>query len=167
MVAFLGSTIGNLTPAARHRFFTSLRALLTDGDTLLLGADLVKQEGRLIAAYDDAAGVTAEFNRNVLHVLNTSLGADFRPDRFDHVVVWDPDAAWIEMRLRAQEAMQVAIADLGLSVSFQRGEEIRTEISAKFRRAGLAAELAAAGFELTCWWTDPDHDFAVSLSVPR
>jgi L-histidine Nalpha-methyltransferase len=167
LIAFLGSTIGNLDPAERARFFRSLRAGLVPGDAFLLGVDLVKEESRLVAAYDDAAGVTADFNRNVLRVLNASLGADFRPERFDHVARWNAAAEWMEMALRAQEAMTVTLPDLDLQIAFAAEEEIRTEISAKFRRPGLTTELAAAGFRLTSWWTDPDDDFGLALAVPE
>ena len=166
LVAFLGSTIGNLDPYARSRFFGSLRTELADGDAFLVGVDLVKPEARLVAAYDDAAGVTAEFNRNVLRVLNTSLGADFEPDEFEHVARWSSEAEWMEMRLRARREMTVLLADLDLRIGFTAGEEIRTEISAKFRRAGLTRELAAAGFEVTSWWQDPAGDFALALALP-
>jgi L-histidine N-alpha-methyltransferase len=163
-VAFLGSTIGNFAPAPRRRFLDGLRATLAPGDSLLLGTDLVKDRDRLVAAYDDAAGVTAEFNRNVLRVVNRELGADFDVERFAHVAVWDPGAEWIEMRLRADAEQAVAIPGLGIDVSFAAGEEVRTEISAKFRRPGVAAELGAAGFELDRWWTDAAGEFALSLS---
>ncbi len=166
LIAFLGSTIGNLDPAERSRFLRGLRSGLGAGDAFLLGADLVKAEDRLVAAYDDAAGVTADFNRNVLRVLNASLGADFRPEDFDHVARWNSDAEWMEMILRARRAMTVRLADLDLQIAFATGEEIRTEISAKFRRPGLTAELAAAGFTLMSWWTDPSDDFALALAVP-
>jgi L-histidine Nalpha-methyltransferase len=167
LVAFLGSTIGNFDAAQRARLFASLRLQLSPGDSFLLGTDLVKDPGRLVAAYDDSAGVTAQFNRNVLAVLNTYLGADFDLDRFEHVATWNVEAEWMEMRLRATEDMRVRLADLGLEINFERGEEIRTEISAKFRRNGLEVELAAAGFELGSWWTDPAGDFALSLAFPR
>ena len=167
LVVFLGSTIGNLRPAQRHQFYTSLRAIVDRDDAFLLGTDLVKDEERLVAAYDDAAGVTAEFNENVLRVLNRELSADFDPEQFRHVALWNTDAEWIEMRLRAEQAMVVNLADLDLTVSFERGEDILTEISAKFRRATVAAELGAAGFELAHWWTDPAGDFALSLAFPR
>jgi L-histidine N-alpha-methyltransferase len=165
LVAFLGSTIGNLTPAMRARFLADLAAGLAPGDALLLGTDLVKDPARLVAAYDDAAGVTAEFNRNVLHVIDRELDADFDPDTFTHVAVWDIDHEWIEMRLRTERAQHVTIGALGLAVDFAAGEELRTEISAKFRREGVATELATAGFELREWWTDPAGDFALSLSA--
>lgn len=166
LVAFLGGTIGNFAPAERLSFLADLRTTLDPGDTLLLGTDLVKDPGRLVAAYDDAAGVTAEFNRNVLRVINRSLDADFVPDAFDHVAIWDSANEWIEMRLRSRHAQTAHINNLGLTVEIATGEEIRTEISAKFRRDSLTAELASAGFALTSWWNDPDGDFALSLAHP-
>jgi len=167
VVAFLGSTIGNLAPAPRAKFLADLAATLAPGDALLLGTDLVKRVDRLVAAYDDAAGVTAEFNRNVLHVLNRELDADFEPDRFEHVACFDTEAEWIEMRLRSRTTQVVGIGALDLTVAFGDGEDVRTEISAKFRRARVERELAAAGLELAAWWTDPADDFAVSLSFAR
>jgi L-histidine N-alpha-methyltransferase len=168
LVAFLGGTIGNLTPSERKRFLAELVSGFEPGDGLLLGTDLVKDVGRLEAAYDDAAGVTAEFNRNVLHVVNASLGADFDPDRFQHVAFFDLDNEWIEMRLRSRATHSVTIPGCDdLQVSFEAGEEMRTEISAKFRRPGVESELAAVGLELSEWWTDRAGDFALSLSVMR
>ncbi|WP_433826116.1 L-histidine N(alpha)-methyltransferase [Actinoplanes sp. CA-015351] len=164
VVAFLGGTIGNLIPAERAAFLTSLRQALHPGEWLLLGADLVKDPSVLVPAYDDAAGVTAAFNRNVLHVVNRELGAGFDADAFEHVALWNPEQEWIEMRLRAGAAQQVRIAELDLTVSFAAGEELRTETSAKFRRDGLATELGAAGFELSHWWTDPKEWFGVLLA---
>ncbi|MFC0863294.1 L-histidine N(alpha)-methyltransferase [Sphaerimonospora cavernae] len=164
MVAFLGGTIGNLPPTAREVFLKELRATLRPGDMLLLGTDLVKDVARLVAAYDDALGVTAEFNRNVLRVLNRELDADFQPDAFEHVAIYDEDNEWIEMRLRAARPMRVAISALGLAVSFDEGEEIRTEISAKFREEGVAGELTRAGFAVTSRYTDPAGDFALTLA---
>jgi L-histidine Nalpha-methyltransferase len=166
MIAFLGSTIGNMLPAERAAFLARLRASVSGGDTLLLGTDLVKDPATLVAAYDDPAGVTAEFNKNVLAVLNRELGADFDLDTFDHVALWDPQAEWIEMRLRSALAQQVRLPAIGLTVGFAEGEEMRTEVSAKFRRDGIEAELAAAGFVLRSWWTDPEGLFGLSLSVP-
>ncbi|HEX6312657.1 MAG TPA: L-histidine N(alpha)-methyltransferase [Acidimicrobiia bacterium] len=166
VVAFLGGTIGNLVPAARATFLGEVAAGLGDGDALLLGTDLVKDPGRLEAAYDDAAGVTAAFNRNVLSVLNRELGADFVPERFEHVACWCADEEWIEMRLRSTGAQTARVRDLDLEVDFAPDEEMRTEISAKFRREPVAAELAAAGLALAEWWTDPAGDFALSLAVP-
>ncbi|MET0234849.1 MAG: L-histidine N(alpha)-methyltransferase [Kibdelosporangium sp.] len=164
VVAFLGGTIGNLLPAERAKFLTSLRDVLEPGEWLLLGTGLVTDPATIRLAYDDSAGVTAEFNRNVLHVLNRELGADFDVSAFDHVALWDARQEWIEMRLRAQRAMTVHIPALGMEVSFDEGEELRTEISAKFRRDGIAAELADAGFELTRWWTDSADRFGLSLA---
>ncbi|AVH55061.1 MULTISPECIES: L-histidine N(alpha)-methyltransferase [Streptomyces] len=164
LVAFLGGTIGNLLPAERAAFLASVRALLSPGDALLLGTDLVKDESVLVAAYDDAAGVTAAFNKNVLTVVNRELGADFDPDAFDHVALWDTQHEWIEMRLRSRTAQTVKIPALDLAVHFADGEELRTEISAKFREEGVRGELAAAGFALTHWWTDEEGRFALSLS---
>jgi L-histidine N-alpha-methyltransferase len=167
LVAFLGSTIGNLAPEPRAQFLADLAATLASGDALLLGTDLVKDPARLVAAYDDAAGVTAAFNRNVLAVLDRELDADFDPDAFDHVAVYDANAEWIEMRLRSRRAQHVHIGALDMDVTFGVGEELRTEISAKFRREGVERELATAGFQLAEWWTDPAGDFALSLSFLR
>jgi L-histidine N-alpha-methyltransferase len=166
MFAFLGSTIGNMPPAQRAGFLAGLRASMRPGDTLLLGTDLVKDPATLIAAYDDPAGVTAAFNKNVLAVLNRELRASFDPDLFDHIALWNPRREWIEMRLRATRAHSVAVPELGLRVDFADGEELHTEISAKFRQHGIEAELAAAGLELQSWWTDPHSRYALSLSVP-
>ena len=165
LVAFLGGTIGNFEPAARKAFFADLCATLRPGDGLLLGSDLVKDEARLVAAYDDAAGVTAEFNRNVLKVVNRELEADFDPDAFDHVALWDADAAWIEMRLRSQRDQTVRVGALDLVADFGAGEEMRTEISAKFTRERIADEVGAAGLRLEEWWTDAAGDYGLSLSV--
>ncbi|MBT2228162.1 L-histidine N(alpha)-methyltransferase [Nonomuraea sp. NEAU-A123] len=164
MVAFLGGTIGNLEPAARAVFLKDLRATLRPGDTFLLGADLVKDTRRLVAAYDDAAGVTAAFNRNVLRVINRELDADFDPEAFEHVALYDERHEWIEMRLRASRDMRVRIGGLGLVADFVAGEEVRTEISAKFRPEGLRAELADAGFEVRRRYTDPAGDFTLILA---
>jgi L-histidine N-alpha-methyltransferase len=166
LVAFLGSTVGNLDPDGRARFYRSLSAGLASGDALLLGTDLVKDPRRLEAAYDDSAGVTAAFNRNVLSVLNRELAADFAPERFAHIARWNPAEEWIEMRLRSQGPQTVRLRELDLQVEFADGEEMRTEISAKFRRERVETELAAAGLALAAWWTDPGGDFALSLSVP-
>ncbi|MFQ6147402.1 L-histidine N(alpha)-methyltransferase [Streptomyces sp. SID10815] len=167
LLAFLGGTIGNLLPAERAAFLGGVRALLSPGDALLLGTDLVKDEGVLVRAYDDAAGVTAEFNKNVLSVVNRELGADFDPDAFEHVALWDPGAEWIEMRLRSRAAQSVKVPALDLAVDFAAGEELRTEVSAKFREERVAAELSTAGLHLTHWWTDREGRFALSLSVAR
>ncbi|HET7325681.1 MAG TPA: L-histidine N(alpha)-methyltransferase [Nocardioidaceae bacterium] len=167
LVAFLGGTIGNLLPGERAPFLSSVRGVLDDGEWLLLGTDLVKSPDVLVPAYDDSAGVTAEFNRNVLHVLNRELGADFDVDAFSHVARWNAEQEWVEMRLRATRGMRVRLPEIDLEVDFAKGEELRTEISAKFRRERVEVELAAAGFALASWWTDPDDRFAVSLARAR
>jgi L-histidine Nalpha-methyltransferase len=167
MIAFLGSTIGNLTPEQRAVFLADVVAQLEPGDSFLLGTDLVKDVGRLEAAYDDSAGVTADFNRNVLRRLNRELDADFAPSRFDHLAPFDRDREWIEMRLRSTVDQTVTVGALGLTVPFSAGEELRTEISAKFRPEGLSDELLVAGLELLDLWTDPAGDFALSLSTPK
>jgi len=164
MIVFLGSTIGNLEPAPRASFLAQVAGALRPGDTFLLGTDLVKDAGRLVRAYDDAAGVTADFNRNILRVVNRDLDADFGVDEFQHVAVWDAANEWIEMRLRAPREQHVTIGDLGMTVSFAAGEEMRTEISAKFRSDGIEAELAAAGLKTVAFWTDPDGDFGLTLA---
>jgi L-histidine N-alpha-methyltransferase len=164
IVAFLGGTIGNLDPAGRRRFLGTIAGLLSERDHLLLGTDLVKDRATLEAAYDDAAGVTAEFNRNVLHMLNRELDANFDPSAFVHVARFDTENEWIEMRLRTPAAQQVELARIGLSVSFAAGEELRTEISAKFTRERVAAELTAAGLSLAAWHTDEREWFALSLA---
>jgi L-histidine N-alpha-methyltransferase len=164
LVAFLGGTIGNFDAAGRRRFLRLVAGLLGDDDHLLLGTDLVKDRATLEAAYDDAEGVTAEFNRNVLHVLNRELGANFDPSSFHHVARFDAEHEWIEMRLRAREAQEVALPAIGLTVRFAAGEEMRTEISAKFTRERVAAELTAAGLRLSAWHTDASEWFALSLA---
>ncbi|MDX3376353.1 L-histidine N(alpha)-methyltransferase [Streptomyces sp. ME02-6991-2A] len=165
LVAFLGGTIGNLLPEERAGFLHSVRSLLSPGDALLLGTDLVKDEETLVAAYDDASGVTAAFNKNVLNVVNRELGADFPLEDFEHVAVWNPEKRWIEMRLRARRALSVKIRELDLVVPFEAGEELRTEVSAKFRQEDVREELAAAGLQLTQWWTDAAGRFALSLAT--
>ncbi len=165
LVVFLGSTIGNLTPGPRADFLSSLSDTLQPGDSLLLGTDLVKDVERLVSAYDDSAGVTARFNRNVLAVVNRELDADFDIDAFEHVARWNADEERIEMWLRASSAQPVQIAALDLAVDFAAGEEMLTEVSSKFRPHGVEAELAAAGLRRTHWWTDPAGDFGLSLST--
>jgi L-histidine N-alpha-methyltransferase len=165
MVAFLGGTIGNLRPHERRVFLDQLRGVLHPGEQLLLGTGLVIDEPTLVAAYDDSAGVTAEFNRNVLHVLNRELDADFDVDAFDHVARWDPVDEWIEMRLRAIRAMTVHVRALDLVAEFAAGEEMRTEISAKFHVAGVRQMLQASAFAPVQTWTDPDERFALTLAT--
>jgi L-histidine N-alpha-methyltransferase len=164
--AFLGSTIGNFEPASRGRLLQHFREAMAPGDTLLLGTDLQKDVSRLLAAYDDAEGVTAQFNLNVLFVLNRSLGADFDPSSFRHRAVWNPDGRWIEMRLRSLADQQVKIPSLDMVVPFEAGEDVLTEISAKFEPQALLAELAGAGLDVQETWTDPHADFLLSLSGP-
>jgi len=167
MVAFLGGTIGNLVPAERAAFLRQLRSVLQPGEQLLLGTGLVVDESVLVPAYDDAAGVTAEFNRNVLRVLNRSLGADFDVDGFGHVALWDAENEWIEMRLRAERAMRVRVTDLDLTIDFAAGEEMCTEISAKFRIEGIREMLVEAGFGVTRSWVDERDRFALTLATAR
>ncbi|MEA2223309.1 MAG: L-histidine Nalpha-methyltransferase [Solirubrobacteraceae bacterium] len=164
LVAFLGGTIGNFPPGSRRRFLRSLGKVLGSDGHLLLGTDLVKDPRVIEAAYDDSAGVTAQFNLNVLHVVNRELGANFDVDAFEHVAFFDRQREWIEMRLRATEPQRVRVEALNLEVDFAAREEIRTEISAKFTPDGLRADLAAAGLELVELFTDPDDLFAVSLA---
>ena len=166
MVAFLGSTIGNLGPDERARFLEGVRATLREGDSFLLGTDLVKDRARLLSAYDDAAGVTARFNRNVLRVLNAELGGDFDPEAFDHVACWDEDQRWIEMRLRARREQVVTLAAVERTVHFARREEVRTEVSAKFTPERVEDELAAAGLRPDGRWTDASGDFQLTLARP-
>jgi len=165
LIAFLGGTIGNLPPEPRSAFLADVVATMADDDWFLLGTDLVKDVRRLQAAYDDAAGVTAAFNRNVLSVLNRELGASFDLGRFEHVARFDSYNEWIEMRLRSTEAQTVPVPAIGIETTFDAGEEMRTEISAKFRPEGVERELDAAGLVLKEWWTDRAGDFALSLSV--
>jgi L-histidine N-alpha-methyltransferase len=164
LVAFLGSSIGNFGPSDRGRFLASIRGVLEEGESLLLGVDLVKDPERLVAAYDDRSGVTAEFNRNVLRVVNKELGADFRPECFDHVARWNADGEWIELALRSRLEQQVSIPGADLRVAFSRGEELGTEISAKFRPEGVRDELRAAGFDVVRFWTDAQGDFGLALA---
>ncbi|OBK61184.1 L-histidine N(alpha)-methyltransferase [Mycolicibacterium fortuitum] len=165
LVAFLGSTIGNLTPGPRANFLASLAETLQPGDSVLLGTDLVKDAERLVSAYDDSAGVTAAFNRNVLSVVNRELDADFDLEAFAHVAKWNADEERIEMWLRADAPQQVRVAALDLDVAFGAGEEMLTEVSCKFRADGVADELAKAGLRQTHWWTDDAGDFGLSLAV--
>jgi L-histidine N-alpha-methyltransferase len=166
VVAFLGGTIGNFPPGSRRRFLRTIARTLGDDGWLLLGTDLVKDPRILEAAYDDAAGVTAEFNLNVLRVMNRELGADFDLDGFDHVAFWDADREWIEMRLRSRRRQTVRFPELDLTVHFAPREELRTEISAKFTPTRLRGDYAAAGLELVDWFTDDDELFALSLARP-
>ncbi len=164
LVAFLGGTIGNLAPPDRAKFLSELADQMESGDWLLLGTDLVKDPSRLIAAYDDAAGVTGEFNRNVLRVLNRELEGDLVPGHFVHVARWDPDEEWIEMHLRSDGEQQARLGVLDLDLGFADGELIRTEISAKFTRERVASELDDAGLGLVDFFTDAADDFGLALA---
>jgi L-histidine N-alpha-methyltransferase len=165
IVAFLGGTIGNLLPAERTEFLTGLRAALRPGERFLLGTGLVTDPDLLVAAYDDRAGVTGEFNRNVLRVLNRELGADFDVDAFAHKALWDSEHEWIEMRLVARRAMKVTLPEVDMTVRFAAGEEMCTEVSAKFRLPGVRAILAAAGFDTIRSWTDQQERMALTLAT--
>jgi L-histidine Nalpha-methyltransferase len=167
LVALLGGTLGNFEPADRQAFLAALADALDPGEAFLVGTDLVKDEATLVAAYDDAAGVTAAFDLNVLAVLNRVLGADFDRSGFDHLAVWVPQASRIEMRLRARRPMHVRVPELDLEIDFAEGEEMRTEISTKFTHDRVRDELATAGFSHEGWFTDPRGRFALSLAVRR
>lgn len=165
LFVFLGSTIGNLILDARREFLATLAAVLQPGDSLLLGTDLVKDTDRLVQAYDDSAGVTAQFNRNVLAVINRELDADFDVDAFRHVASWNAAEERMEMWLRSERVQRVRVAALNLTVEFDAGEQMLTEVSCKFRADAVADELAQAGLRLTGWWTDAAGDFGLSLST--
>ena len=164
LFAFLGGTIGNLYPRERERFLGRLRELMLPGDRLLIGTDLVKDRGVLEAAYNDSQGVTAEFNRNVLRVVNDGLDANFCADAFEHVAFFDEANSWIEMRLRANGAQRVRIEGANLEVTFADGEEIRTEISAKFTRDAVERELTGAGLHLDEFFTDAGDLFGLAFA---
>jgi L-histidine Nalpha-methyltransferase len=166
LVALLGGTIGNFPPGTRRAVLSKIAALLGPDDRLLLGTDLIKDKDVIEAAYNDSEGVTAEFNRNLLHVVNRELDADFAPENFDHVAFFDRRHEWVEMRLRARRPCSVLVGDLDLRVEFAAGEELRTEISAKFTREHVESDLAAAGLQLEQWFTDDDDLFGISLSAP-
>jgi L-histidine N-alpha-methyltransferase len=167
LVVLLGGTIGNFEPEQRRDFLAALSDTLDPGEHFLVGTDLIKDEATLVAAYDDAAGVTAEFELNALTVLNRVLGADFDVDGFSYAAVWVPQSSRIEMRVRADRAMTVSVPALDLTVEFAEGEEMRTEISTKFTREGIASELDAAGFDVAHWLTDPAGRFGLTLARRR
>ncbi|HEX2389004.1 MAG TPA: L-histidine N(alpha)-methyltransferase [Solirubrobacterales bacterium] len=166
LIAFLGGTIGNFRPGPRRSFLARIATLMYPEDRFLLGADLVKEQARLEAAYNDAAGVTSEFNKNVLNVLNRELDADFDLDGFEHVAFWDPDNEWIDIRLRALTEQFVDLRSLDMRTHFSRNEEMRTEISTKFTRDRIEASYADAGLELIEWWTDREGLYALGLARP-
>ena len=165
LALFFAGTIGNLHPTDVPGFLRALAAQLAPGDALLVGLDLVKNAARLHAAYNDAAGVTAAFNRNVLHVVNRALGADFQPEAFEHVAFYDPANAWIEMRLRASRDMRVCVPGARLDLTYRAGDEIRTELSCKYTRQSFASRVAGTGLRLDRWFTDPEQLFASALLV--
>lgn len=167
LVAFLGGTIGNLKPAGRARFYAELASGMEPGEGLLLGTDLLKCRERLFAAYNDGAGVTAAFNRNVLNVLNRELGADFEPEAFEHLAPFDEENGWVEMRLISTRPQAVRLPVLERYVNFAEGEVLRTEVSCKFHPEQVEAELSAAGLRLVELWTDAAGDFALSLALKR
>ena len=160
----MGGTIGNFNPHERKGLLTDIVSGMSAGDTFLLGTDLVKDHGRLERAYDDSLGVTAAFNKNVLAVLNRRLDADFDLDAFDHVATFDVEREWVDLRLRSRFAQDVRIGDLDLEVHFAEGEEMRTEISAKFRIGNIARELETVGLQVIDWWSDVRGDYAVTLA---
>jgi L-histidine Nalpha-methyltransferase len=164
LIAFLGGTIGNFRPASRRSFLARIATLMYPGDRFLLGTDLVKDPARLELAYNDPGGVTEEFNKNVLRVLNRELDADFDPDAFEHVAFWDPDNRWIDIRLRSLVEQFTDVRAIDMRVHFARNEEMRTEISTKFTRERLERSYGDAGLELLEWWTDPDELYALSLA---
>jgi L-histidine N-alpha-methyltransferase len=164
VIALLGGTIGNFEPAQRASFLARVANLLGDEDHFLLGTDLVKDRARLEAAYNDSAGVTSQFNKNVLAVLNDRLGCDFDLEAFEHVAFWDDENLWMDIRLRSLARQVVDIGALDMQVAFDRGEEMRTEISTKFAREGLAGIYAESRLEMVAWWTDPDGLYGLSLA---
>jgi L-histidine N-alpha-methyltransferase len=165
LVLFLGGTIGQLMPAQRAAFLRRLHGVFRPGDMLLLGVDLVKDPAELIAAYDDSAGVSTAFNKNLFTVLNTRIGADFDLDNFDYVVTWQDDTEYLAMWEQSRINQVVRLPEIDLFVELAAGERIWTGISAKFRRDGIQAELESAGFSLQRWWTDPDGRYALTLST--
>jgi L-histidine N-alpha-methyltransferase len=165
LVLFLGGTIGQLMPGRRAEFLRRLRGAFRQGDMLLLGVDLVKDPAEFMAAYNDSAGVSTAFNKNLLAVLNAQVGADFNLDAFDYVVEWDDEAECVEMWERSRISQAVRLSEIDLFVELAAGERVWTAISAKFRRDGIRTELECAGFSLDRWWTDPDGRCALSLST--
>ncbi len=166
LVALLGSTIGNLEPGPRRTLLSGVRGLLGTDGRFLLGIDLVKDRARLQAAYDDAAGVTAEFNRNVLRVVNRGLDADFEPEAFRHHAFYNASAARIEMHLIPERRQTVHVRAIGLEVTLEPDETIWTEASYKFTRASVEAMFGEAGLRLERWVTGPDEAFALALAGP-
>jgi L-histidine Nalpha-methyltransferase len=166
LVTLLGGLFGGFEPDPRARLLRSLRESTGPDDTLLVGVDLVKSETLLLAAHDDEQGLTAAYHRNLLHVLNRELAADFDAEAFEHVVTWNAEREWVETRLRARTEQEVTLSELGVTVRFAAGEDLRTEITAKFQKDRVVSELADAGFAAKHWWTDPEGRFALSMSKP-
>lgn len=167
LVALFGGTIGNFGPRNRASLLASMAAQLRPGDSMLLGVDLVKDSRRLVRAYDDQLGITAAFNKNVLTVINRELEANFNLQCFEHVVRFDVKNEWIEMWLRSLDDQVVQIGSADMTVEFARDEMMRTEVSAKFHKVGVEAELDAAGLNMAHFWTDAAGDYALSLGVKR
>ena len=167
LIALLGGTVGNFNAHERKALLTDIVSGMSRGDTFLLGTDLVKDHGRLERAYDDSFGVTAAFNKNVLQVLNRRLDADFDLDNFEHVATFDVEREWMDLRLRSRIDHDVTIGELDLTIHFDEGEEMRTEISAKFRKDNIAYELETVGLDVIGWWTDARGDYAVTLAGLR
>jgi L-histidine N-alpha-methyltransferase len=164
LITLMGGTIGNFEPAARHLFFEQLRALMGPEDALLVGADLLKDRARLVAAYDDSRGVTAEFNRNALLAINAAFDANFDPASYEHVALFDERHHWIEMRLRSLRPQHVEVVGLDISFDLAQGEDIRTEISTKFSPREIEVEFANAGFRVVREFRDPANDFQLTLA---
>jgi L-histidine Nalpha-methyltransferase len=163
LIAFLGSTLGNLYPERRGRLLSSLATVLAPDDALLLGLDLVKDSARLEAAYNDTGGVTEAFVRNALTVVDRELDATFDQQRFVYAARWDPQREWMDIGFRAREAHAVSVRALGLDVAFEESEPLRVEVSSKFRRERFELDARAAGLRVESWWTDAAGDFAVAL----
>ena len=164
LVAFLGSTIGNFDGEEAPAFLRKIERVLHGGDWFLLGTDLVKDRRALHDAYNDAAGVTAEFNRNILNVINHHLDGDFDLERFEHVSRWNEEGSRIESYLRSVGDQRVHLAAIGLDVVFADGELLWTEVSCKYTRESVTALLAEVGLVLEHWFADADGAFALSLS---
>ncbi|MEM1335539.1 MAG: L-histidine N(alpha)-methyltransferase, partial [Actinomycetota bacterium] len=167
LVMLLGGTIGNYQPIERKELLSDIVGTLQPGDHVLLGTDLIKDVARMEVAYDDPEGVSAAFAKNVLHVMNRELGAEFDPNSFEYVARWDHDNEWIDMGLRSRWAQTVHVADLDLDVQFERGEIMRNEVSSKFDPDAFTDELASVGLSVVQWYHDDARDFGVSLSVVR
>jgi len=165
LIAFLGSTVGNLYAARRGGLFRAVASALASGDGFLLGVDLVKDPAQIEAAYNDSQGVTERFVRNGLTVVNRTLRGDFEQSRFAFEARWDADRDWMDIGFRSREAQTVRLEELETELEFARGEQLRFEVSTKFRRDGIEAELVAAGLRPSAWWTDHASRFALVLAA--